>query len=252
MKQADYIYRKVELGSLINKNTMKEEIDQDVELNKMDDTSGDKNPYRELIVNNAGKIENTLSQMEQWSILSNVINYVQYSKNPKTFHTMSVISTNKNTINRGRKQGEKDRPTSEVSLVDTSDKLPGDYLDRYKGVKSEILVTTWFEENSDLSMTYLGKTTMIKDHKMAAEENFPMSEQGCTTGRLLDGTECQILLDTKGSKSFMCKSHYLCYKSLHSLPIFASKTQRIQVDNGQYVSVLFVIPLIIEYTWSQI
>ena len=41
LKQADYIHRKVELGSLINKNTMKHQIDQDMELNKMDDTSGD-------------------------------------------------------------------------------------------------------------------------------------------------------------------------------------------------------------------
>ena len=79
-KQADYIYRKVEIGSLINKNIMKEEIDQDVELDKMNDNSGDENPYRELIMNNAGRIENILSKMEQWSILSNVINYVQYSK----------------------------------------------------------------------------------------------------------------------------------------------------------------------------
>ena len=74
MKQADYIYRKVELGSLINKNTMKKEIDQDVELVKMDNTSSNENPYRELIVNDAGKIENTLAMMEQWPILSNVIN----------------------------------------------------------------------------------------------------------------------------------------------------------------------------------
>ena len=35
-------------------------------------------------------------------------------------------------------------------------------------------------------------------------------------------------------------------KSLHSLPKFASKTQRIQVGNGQCVSVLFVIPVIID------
>ena len=40
----------------------------------IDDNSGDENPYKELIVNNASKVENTLSQMEQWSILSNVIN----------------------------------------------------------------------------------------------------------------------------------------------------------------------------------
>ena len=76
--------------------------------------------------------------MEQWSILSNVIHYVQYSKNPKKFHMMLVKATNKNKINIGRKQWEKDRPTSEVSLVDTSYRLTERYLDRYKGVKSDI------------------------------------------------------------------------------------------------------------------
>ena len=40
---------------------MRQEIDQELELDKMDDTSGDENPYRELIVNNAGKIETTLN-----------------------------------------------------------------------------------------------------------------------------------------------------------------------------------------------
>ena len=94
-KQADYIYRKVELWSLINENTIKEEIDPDVELDKMDDNIADKNPYRELIVGNAGKIENVLSQMEHWAILSNIINYVQYNKNPKNFHTMSIKPINK-------------------------------------------------------------------------------------------------------------------------------------------------------------
>ena len=59
--------------------------------------------------------------MEQWSILSNIINYVQYSKNPKNFHAMSIKSINKNKINVGRKRGEKDRFVTEVSLMDTSD-----------------------------------------------------------------------------------------------------------------------------------
>ena len=35
-------------------------------------------------------------------------------------------------------------------------------------------------------------------------------------------------------------------KSLRSLPKFASRTQRIQVGNGQCVSVLFIIPVIID------
>ena len=53
------------------------------------------------------------------------------------------------------------------------------------------------------------------------EERFPISKLGYTVGKLLDGTECQILLDTGASKSFMSKSYYLCCKDLHLLPKFA-------------------------------
>ena len=74
---------------------MRQEIDQDIELDKLDDTSGDENAYRELIVTNAGKIVTTLSQMEQWSILIIVINCVQYDNNPKNFHDMSIRHINK-------------------------------------------------------------------------------------------------------------------------------------------------------------
>ena len=46
----------------------------------MDDDNGKVNQYRMLIVNNAEKIELQKTQMEQWSILSNSLNYVQHSK----------------------------------------------------------------------------------------------------------------------------------------------------------------------------
>ena len=48
--------------------------------------------------------------------------------------------------------------------------------------------------------------------KFKAEESFLISEQGYTMGKLLDGTECQVLLDTGASKSFMSMLHYLCCK----------------------------------------
>ena len=44
----------------------------------------------------------------------------------------------------------------------------------------------------------------------------------------------------------MSKSFVMNCKSLHSLPKFASKTQRIQAGNGQFISMLFVIPVIIK------
>ena len=75
-EQARQVYKKVESGNIIIINTLKQEIEQDPELSKLDDTSRDINPYGELIVNNAKKIERVLSQMEQWAILSNVVNYI--------------------------------------------------------------------------------------------------------------------------------------------------------------------------------
>ena len=89
----------------------------------------------------------------------------------------------------------------------------------------------------------MGKADKSENNKIKAEESFPISEQGYTIGKLLDGTECEILLDTGASKSFMSKSYYMCCKSLHTLPKLTLKTQRIQVGNGQLVSVLFIIPV---------
>ena len=44
----------------------------------------------------------------------------------------------------------------------------------------------------------------------------------------------------------MSKSYYLQCKTLHTLLKFSSNTQRIQVGNGQYVSVHFIIQVIID------
>ena len=101
----------------------------------------------------------------------------------------------------------------------------------YEGIQSIILNTTRFDENSDLSTTYLGKADRSKNSKIKAEESFPISEQGYTIGILSDGAECQILLDTGASKSFISKSYYMHCKSLNSLPKFTLKIQRIQAGD---------------------
>ena len=48
----------------------------------------------------------------------------------------------------------------------------------YEGVKSEVLSTTKFDENSDLSTTYLGRIDMTRASKIKVKERFPISEQG--------------------------------------------------------------------------
>ena len=85
-----------------------------------------------------------------------------------------------------------------------------EYLDIYEGIQSDIVSSSRFHENSDVSATYLGKIEHKEGQdKLKAEESFPISENGYTLGRLLDGTKCQLLLDTGTSKSFMSKSFYM-------------------------------------------
>ena len=49
--QAGHVYTKTESGNLINVDTIKQEIDQDVD--KRDNTNGEINPYCKIIVNKA-------------------------------------------------------------------------------------------------------------------------------------------------------------------------------------------------------
>ena len=50
---------------VINTETLQQELEHERQLNRIDDTNGETNPYKELIVNNAEKIDLLLVQMEQ-------------------------------------------------------------------------------------------------------------------------------------------------------------------------------------------
>ena len=241
-EQTRYIYEKVEMGEMINTDTIQQEIEQEKQLSKIDDMNGEINPYRELIVNNVERTEPLMTQMEQWSILSNVLNYILHSKFNSMNHTLDVKA-----MNRYKIKPDMGREFKELDFGITPQKLQEEYMDIYEGIHSDIVSSNRFDENSDISTTYLGKIeNKGSQDKLKAKESFPISESGYTLGRLLDGTKCQLLLDTSASKSFMSKSFYMQCKSLHTLPKFASTTQRIQVGNSQCVSVLFIIPVIVD------
>ena len=59
------------------------------------------------------------------------------------------------------------------------------YLDVYEGVYAEMVNANKFNENSDLSTTYLGQTKMAGDTKIKAEEKFPITGQGFASGKII-------------------------------------------------------------------
>ena len=198
-KQTRYIYKKTESGSIINTDTLHLEIEQERQLDRIDDISGKTNPYKELIVKNTEKIEPLITQMEQWSVLNNKPNYIQYDIHPKNYHSLGISAVNRNRKNPCTIE---ERDALELDFSQTPDILREEYLDVYEGIQSEILNTMRFDENTDICTIYLGKADRSKNNKIKAEESFPISEQWYTIGMLLDGMECQLLLDT-GSKEII-------------------------------------------------
>ena len=208
---------------------MKQEI-EDVRVTrnrlKEEEYEIESNPYQMPILNKKSRDDTRIEQMINLSILSDLIKYIDRSS------CSDMIPSSLKT--------EKDL-TSDVLFE--GDKVKDVYFDKYDGIYAEILQATRFEESTDLSTTYLGKTDMTRDQIIKAEEKFLISGQGYMHGRLLDNTQCSTLIDTGASKSYMSKSYYMQCKSLHVLPKFASTTQIGQVGNGQCVAVLFVIPV---------
>ena len=85
-------------------------MEQDQEVNRLDETSGASIPT---------VIETVLSQMEQRSILSNVINYIQHDKHPKNFHDLNISAVNKEKYKRNSNIEKEERYMLELDFGDT-------------------------------------------------------------------------------------------------------------------------------------
>ena len=72
-KQVDYICKKVEEGKSINVNTLKQELEQD--LDKEDD-----NPYKKVVLNKVYRDEDKTPQVENWSIFTDQIKYMHHDE----------------------------------------------------------------------------------------------------------------------------------------------------------------------------
>ena len=197
-RQADHVYKVVEKRNMINTKTMTCET---AEIQ-------DNNPYKKVVFNKVFKEEDKSPEMKNWSIFSDNIGYVQHDQEtPQNLNidTLDHRDHKELYLKLKEKKGE----TLDIDFGLYPDVIRSRYLDVYEGVYAEMVYANKFNENSDLSTMYLGQTKMTRDTRIKAEERFPITGQGFASGKLLDGTECQILLDTCDTKSYMSKSYYL-------------------------------------------
>ena len=234
-RQAYHVYKAVEKSNMINTKTIISKMTQDQ----------DNNPYKRVVLNNVYKVPEKCPEMKNWCIFSDNVRYIQHDKITTKNLDIDTLDYREHKDAYFQMKNEKGE-TLDVDFGLYPNITKARYLDVYEDIYAEMVYASKFDENSDLSTTYLGQADMTRTTKIKAEERFPITGQGFASGKLLDGMECKILLDTGATKSYMSKLYYLQCKTLHALPKFSSNTQRIQVGNGQYVSVLFVIPVNID------
>ena len=106
------------------------------------------------------------------------------------------------------------------------------YLDIFEGGKSEFLYITKYDEDCDIGTAYMDRSSMKRQDNLNAEHKVPVTKDCYMNGKLLDGTNWKILLNTGESKSFMSKIFYLSCLPLQSIPKYASKTKNLLVGKG--------------------
>ena len=181
-RQADYVYKAVEEGNMINTKTMTCETAQ----------TQDDNPYKKVVLNKVFKEEDKSPEMRNCSIFSNNARYIQHDQaTPRNLHIDTLDYRDHNELYFKLKGEEREILDIDFGLY--PDVLKSKYLDVYDDVYAEMVYANKFNENSDLSMTYLGQTKMMRDTKIKVGERFPITGQGFALGKLLDGTDCQIL-----------------------------------------------------------
>ena len=167
----------------------------------------DDNPYKKVILNRAFREEDKSPEMRNWSIFSDNIRHIQHEPITPQLDIDTLDYRHHKDIYLKLKGEE--RETLDIDFRIYLNILKSKYLDVYEGIYAEMVYANKFNENSDLSMTHLGQTKMTRNTKIKAEEELPITGQWFASGKLLDRTECQILLDTGATKSYMSKSYYL-------------------------------------------
>ena len=195
---AKITFSKANDGIEMNKRYSPDEANKDLEINS----------YKEAILKEPTKNKDQVP-MEEWSILSDHVKYVT-NGNPETFQKLSINSMNYRQ-NRDLYRSLTNEQTIKTNLNfgNNPENLKSEYLDMYTGVYVKVISTDKFDKETDISTTYLGQVDMTRNTEVKAEENFPMTARGYTRGQLLDGTDCDVLIDT-GTTSHTCPNHTFC------------------------------------------
>ena len=123
------------------------------------------------VLNKVFREEDKSPEMRHWSIFSDNIRYIQHEQ--KTSHQLNIdtLDYRQHKELYFKPKGE-ERETLDIDFGIYPDILKSKYLDMYEGAYAEMVYANKFNENSDLSTTYLGQEKITRDTKSEQKNNF--------------------------------------------------------------------------------
>ena len=73
-------------------------------------------------------------------------------------------------------------------------------MDQYDSISNRLHDTKSFQDNRDISTTYLGKENITREDEFLPELSFPINVKSHTEGKIVGGNKLDMLLDTGASK----------------------------------------------------
>ena len=224
-EQAEHVYEAVENGEQVKPLSVNSSIDEQdsifnpytIGLRTNTDSSFKKEPAIEM-----KKCDLT------WSILSTVVDYTECGKSSpyKEVNHSPVYS----------------KFTSTKDLV--YDEATDHWQERYEDVTCNLYARNEFDDNNDVSTTYLGYyKSKGEERTFPVDNHIPIDGRGVTEAILIDNTPIKLFFDSGASRSYLSKKYYDANKSLHKLPKFSTTCTGIKIGNGSIIPTLFVIPV---------
>ena len=118
------------------------------------------------------------------------------------------------------------------------------WQERYEAVSCNLYARNKFDDNNDVSTTYLGYyKSKGEERTFPVDNHIPIDGKGVTEAFLMDNTPMKLFFDSGASRSYLSKKYYDANRSLHRLPKFSTTCTGIKTGNSSIIPTLFVIPI---------
>ena len=179
--------------------------------------------------------------MQNWSILTHTPQYPYYEA-PESQDSTEP----KWTFPRARESPDTELSSPYREWFMNNTNCTESYFHNMEDIRATITGHPRHDGEHDVVTTYLGPSRREGLQPFLAEPTIRLTDLCWAQAQLPSGSKAIMLFDTGACTSLMSKTFYMSHEELQHLPKYSVNLSTITVGNGQTITVMFAIPVVIE------